>query len=158
MIKCALHVSFRNDLIPVPYRVSVFVYMIPDRVSFRNDLIPVHTEYLCLFTWQQLKTNSWTDESTHNELIPFIVAPDWNWIFVPGRKSGTEYHVKEVRAHSVTEIDTRIGWADQLTRIFRSDDVFASLSFQNEKFYVNVKWTLCVVLEWNSFSYHVNTN
>ena len=34
---------------------------------------------------------------------------------------------------------------------------FISLSFQNETFYANVDWTMCVVVEWKSFRHHVNT-
>ena len=48
-----------------------------------------------------------------------------------------------------------LGWpADSC---FRSVDAFAAFSFQNENVHVNVKQTMRVVLEWNSFRYHVNT-
>ena len=48
-----------------------------------------------------------------------------------------------------------LGWpADSC---FRSVDAFTAFSFQNEKIHVNVKQTMRVVLEWNSFRYHVNT-
>ena len=48
-----------------------------------------------------------------------------------------------------------LGWpADSC---FRSVDAFTAFSFQNENVHVNVKQTMRVVLEWNSFRYHVNT-
>ena len=53
--------------------------------------------------------------------------------------------MKELRAHSGTELGTWIGWANQLTHIFDPH----TLLFPNDKFYVNVKCTstMCVVLE-----------
>ena len=87
-------VSFRYDLIPAPYWVSIFVYMIPAKNSFHNEFIPV-------------------------------VALDRN--FRSGTKSGRtfhKYHVKEVRAHSGTELGTRIGWADQLTHTYIHTSAF----------------------------------
>ena len=59
-----------------------------------------------------------TKISFQNEFIP-VAAPDRN--FRSGTKSSqtlNKYHVKEVRAHSDTELGTWIGWADQPTHIF----------------------------------------
>ena len=81
-------VSFLYNFIPVPYWVSICVYMIPTKISFQNEFIPV-------------------------------AAPDRS--FRSGTKSSqtlNKYHVKEVRAHSSTELGLWIGWADQLTHIF----------------------------------------
>ena len=86
-------VSFRYDFIPVPYQVSVFVYMILTKIVFRN-------------------------ESFQNNFIP-VVASDRN--FRSRTKSVCTFHlchVKEVRVHSGTEISKWIGWADQLTHVF----------------------------------------
>ena len=86
-------VSSEYDFIPVPHRVSIFVYIIPTKISFRNV-------------------------SFQNEFIP-VVAPDRN--FCSRTKSVLTFHkyrVNEVRVHFGTELGKWIGWADQLTHVF----------------------------------------
>ena len=103
--------------------------MIPTKISFRN-------------------------ESFQNQLI-LVFVPDRNFRFQS--KCGLtflQYHAKEVRTLSGRHMDWLRRSADSC---YRSADVFTALSFQNENFYVNVEWTMCVLLEWNSFRYHINT-
>ena len=85
----------------------MFAYVIPNEISFQNEFI-------------------------------LVVASDRN-VCSRTKSSQTfhKYHIKEVRAHSGTGLDTWIGWADQLTY------VCTALSFQNENFYVNAELTMC---------------
>ena len=62
--------------------------MMPDRVAFQNEFIPVVTQD------RNIRSRTKSGRTFHN------------------------YHVKEVGAYSGTELDTWIGWADQLTHTF----------------------------------------
>ena len=88
----------------------------------RSSFIPVRLHpgsilsiYICLHDTNQIV---FRNESFQNDFIP-VVASDPN--FRSRTKSVCTFHqchVKEVRAHSGTEISKWIGWADQLTHVF----------------------------------------
>ena len=80
-------VPFRYDFIPVPYWVSIFIYMIPTKISFPKRVIA---------EWLHPGSRAGSNSS---------------WTF-------HKYHVKEVRAHSGTELGKWLGLADQLTIVF----------------------------------------
>ena len=85
------HSRTRYNFILVQYPVSVFVYLMPTKISFQDD------------------------SAFQNGVIP-VVAPHRK--FCSRTRSGStfhRYHLKEVRGHSGAELDTWIGWADQLS-------------------------------------------
>ena len=127
----------------------------------RSSFIPVRLHpgsilsiYICL-------------HDTNQNCIPERVIPER---LHPGSRIGSKFsfqneiclHVPPVSCKGGTgsfrygnkQVDW-LGWpADSC---FRSVDAFTAFSFQNENVHVNVKHTMRVVLEWNSFRYHVNT-
>ena len=127
----------------------------------RSSFIPVRLHpgsilsiYICL-------------HDTNQNCIPERVVPER---LHPGSRIGSKFsfqneiclHVPSVSCKGGTgsfrygnkQVDW-LGWpADSC---FRSVDAFTAFSFQNENVYVNVKQTMRVVLERNSFRYHVNT-
>ena len=127
----------------------------------RSSFIPVRLHpgsilsiYICLL-------------DTNQNCIPERVIPER---LHPGSRIGSKFsfqneiclHVPPVSCKGGTgsfrygnkQVDW-LGWpADSC---FRSVDAFTAFSFQNENVHVNVKQTMRVVLEWNSFRYHVNT-
>ena len=63
-----------TTFIPVPYWVSIFGYMILDRVSFQYDFIPVLYR-VSIFVCMMPTKISLRNESFQSEFIP-VVAPD----------------------------------------------------------------------------------
>ena len=127
----------------------------------RSSFIPVRLHsgsilsiYICL-------------HDTNQNCIPERVIPER---LHPGSRIGSKFsfqneiclHVPPVSCKGGTgsfrygnkQVDW-LGWPSDSW--FRSVDAFTAFSFQNENFHVNVDKSMRVVLEWNSFRYHVNT-
>ena len=127
----------------------------------RSSFIPVRLHpgsilsiYICL---HDINQNCIPERVIPERLHP-VVASDPN--FRSRTKSVYTFHqchVKEVQVHSGTEISKWIGWADQLTHVFDPSMLLQHFHSRMRTSLLNVKQTMRVVLEWNSFRYHVNT-
>ena len=127
----------------------------------RSSFIPVRLHpgsilsiYICL-------------HDTNQNCIPERVVPER---LHPGSRIGSKFSFQNEICLYVPSVSCKggtgsfrygnnqvdwLGWpADSC---FRSVDAFTAFSFQNENVLVNVKQTMRVVLEWNSFRDHVNT-
>ena len=115
----------------------------------------LHTDSLYLFTWQLLKSSSFT---SHWRMSPSGSRTESKFSF----QNEVWPHLPQVSCKGGTSLFRygirHVDWLRWSTdSYFWPADVLNALSFQNENFYVSLEWNMCIVPEWNSFRYHVKT-